>query len=128
MVSTDRLQPSSDWTRGHGAFRAAVSRSIQLLSRSADPAWNRPGGRRYARSFCGGEQTGRDDAIGLVLLDLVERRTAYGNLLSQHDWAADRIDRQSYADGDSISAAAPTCKGRSAFSDRAAKVALPPVD
>ena len=66
----------------------------------------------------GGGQAGRDDAHGLELFDVVERRPAHDGVLPQHDRPADRDDRQPDADDDSVraveaAAATPTCRARS---------------
>ena len=66
-------------------------------------------------------QAGRDDALGLELLDVVERRPADDGLLPQHDRPAHRDDRQPDADDDPVRAVASSCRdGDLPLPDRAA--------
>jgi hypothetical protein len=90
VVPADHVQPSPDRPGRHGDVRAAVPRSVQLQLRSAHrhrldlvgAAMHTPLRRR--------RQARRHDAIGLELLDLVERRPADDGVLPQHDRAAHR--------------------------------------
>ncbi len=73
-------------------------------------------------------QAGRHEALGIELLDVVERRSPDDGLLPQHDRLAHRDHRQPDADRRSRSSRRSSCRTRPALSDRAAGVALPPVD
>ena len=74
-------QPPSDRSRGRGAIRAAVPRSVQLPLRSADPARHRPrrGGDPHAAGR--GREARRGDAIGGELFDVVQRRDPHDVVL-----------------------------------------------
>ena len=95
----------------------------------ADPARHRHGRRGDAHALRRRRQAGRHDAVGRELLDLVERRPAHDGVLPQHDRPADRDDRQPDADRDPASCPTDAAAARRpAVPDRAADVALPPVD
>ena len=72
------------------------------------------GGSRHAQRF--------------ELLHVVERRSAHHHLLPQYDRPADRDHRQPHAHGYRAGAGQAIAAGRLAAADRAADVALPPVD
>ena len=95
---------------GHGDVRAAVPRSVQLQLRSAGHQRHRPGRRGHARALRRREQARRDDAFGLELLDVVERRPAHDAVFPQHDRPAHRDDRQPDADDDSASCPTASCR------------------
>ena len=128
VVPADHVQPSPDRTGRHGDVRAAVPRSVQLQLRSAHSRAARPRGGGDAQPLRLGRQARRDEPEGLELLDLVERRPADDGLLPQHDRPADRDDRQSDADEHSVHPVEAAARFEPALPDRAAGLALPPVD
>ena len=128
VVPADHVQPPPDGSDRHGPVRAAVPRSVQLRLSPADRHRPRPRRRGDAQPFRRGEQAGRDDAARRELLHVVERRAAHHGLLPQHDRPAHRDHRQSDADGGCVRARPPDHERRPAVPDRAAEVALPPVD
>ena len=128
VVPADHVQPPPDRADRHGAVRAAVPRSGQLRLPPAGRDRARRGRRGDAQPLRRREQAGRDDAPRLQLLDVVERRAAHHGLLPQHDRAAHREHRPPDADGGGLRARSPDHERRSAVPDRAAEVALPPVD
>ena len=98
VVSGHHVQPPSDRSRGRGAVRAAVPRSVQLPLRSADPARHRPGRRGDPHAAGRGREAGRRDAIGGELLDVVQRRDPDDVVFPQPDRHPHRDDRQPDAD------------------------------
>ena len=124
----DHVQPSPDRTDRHGDVLAAVPRSVQLRLRPAGREHARSGRLGDARALRRRGQARRDHALRLELLHLVERRPADDGLLPQSGRPAHRVDRQPHARTDRLRPGSPAAQGRPAVADRAADVALPPVD
>ena len=78
--------------------------------------------------FAAEGKPGVDEPQGIELLDVVERRPAHDGLLPQHDRPAHRDDRQSDADEHPVRPVEAAAGREPALSDRAAGLALPPVD
>ena len=118
VVPADHLQPSPDRPDRHGDVLAALPRSVQLRLRPARRQHARPGRRRDAHPLRRRRQARRDDAIGLELLDVVERRPAHDGLLPQPGRPADREHRQPDAGDDRLRARSRHRARRPAVPDR----------
>jgi hypothetical protein len=75
-----------------------------------------------------GEQAGLHDALGLELLDVVERRSTHDRLLPGHHRHSHGIDRQSDARADPVHPRAAAAAWRPPGADRTAGLALSAVD
>ena len=98
VVSADHVQPSPDGPAGHGDVRAALPRSVQLLSASLRHRRHRRRRRDDAGAFPDGGEARRDAAQGRAVLDVVQRRHPHDGALPQHDRHPDRDDRQPRSD------------------------------